>query len=478
MAADGGFDKGAWLQRLSQSLKSLTSYIDADIPYEITDQSGRTFQSTERMTYDQYRQWTDRLPEEDRSNIEQMVSFRQNHRWFKREQGEAEAVLREHPVIRGALSRPDGDVLFVKPYGGVLSEMKTLAMNLTKLGIATSWDNAVRTLDRLLVLGESHELKAYEITVLDGLELGSHLDLGEGAYLAPYDEVASIFGPHPSLDPDHWIGGSVLASATERRPAHSTALVREITWGPTVVPKSEESMSYPTTSFAFSFGDEFNDEQEGPSLFPNDHETIRDLLAIVTGHHQRAYWQYVCVDSWMAGVNPNFGYPWAGGHGTANDWWTESKLDENSAEELLVLIRARQHYPGNRRWIDHAIHRLATLASRIGRFGLEDRILDAAIALETMYGRDLEPGEITYKLRTRAAFFLGTNSQDRRDIFRDMGRFYGARSRVAHGSSETDELGDDLAVGLDLAKRTLTKMMLEGEPSDWQDLIMAGGGRL
>ena len=28
-------------------------------------------------------------------------------------------------------------------------------------------------------------------------------------------------------------------------------------------------------------------------------------------------------------------------------------------------------------------------------------------------------------------------------------------------------------MGLDLAKRTLTKMMLEGEPSDWQELVMS-----
>ncbi len=127
--------------------------------------------------------------------------------------------------------------------------------------------------------------------------------------------------------------------------------------------------------------------------------------------------------------------------------------------------------------IDRAVHRLAAVASRIGRFGLEDRILDAAIALETMYGRNLGHVEITYKLRTRASFFLGTNPQERASVFRDMGKFYDTRSRVAHGSSETDELRDDLALGLNLAKRTLTKMMREGEPSDWQDLIMSAGGK-
>ena len=45
----------------------------------------------------------------------------------------------------------------------------------------------------------------------------------------------------------------------------------------------------------------------------------------------------------------------------------------------------------------------------------------------------------------------------------------------AHGSSGMDEARDELAVGLDLARRTLTKMMLEGEPSDWQEMIMSAG---
>ena len=474
-ATDHDFETDAWCQRLSRSLESLTADIHAHIPYEITDQDGHTFRTTDRVAYDQYRDWIAGLPEKDRRLIEPTVSFRQSHRWFERDQGEAEAILQEHPVIQRALSKPGGDVWFLQPYGASRCEMRTLALNLTKLGITAGWDHAVRILDRLLMLGERRELRAYEITLLDGLELETRLDLGEGAYLDSYDEVASVYGPHPSLDPDRWPADSAPRSATETRPVHSAALVRELTWGPAVASDDHQPKSVMTTHFAFSFADDIIDAQEGRSLFPSDHETIRDLLAIVTGKHQRAYWQYVCMDKWVAGVDPNLGFPWAGGGGFANDWWTESKLDRDGADEFVMLARARQHYGGDGRRIDHAVHRLAAAVSRIGRFRVEDRILDAAIALETMYGRDLDPGEITYKLKTRAAFFLGTNSQERRDIFRDMGKFYDARSSVAHGSPGTDHFSDELAIGLDLAKRTLTKMMLEGEPSDWQVLIMSVG---
>ena len=50
-----------------------------------------------------------------------------------------------------------------------------------------------------------------------------------------------------------------------------------------------------------------------------------------------------------------------------------------------------------------ALDRLAALSSRIGRFGMEDRILDTAIPLETMYSFD--SSEITFKLATAPDIF-------------------------------------------------------------------------
>ena len=52
------------------------------------------------------------------------------------------------------------------------------------------------------------------------------------------------------------------------------------------------------------------------------------------------------------------------------------------------------------------IARLAEALTRSGRFQTEDKILDVAIALEQMY--ELAEGEISFKLKTRAACFLET----------------------------------------------------------------------
>ena len=50
-----------------------------------------------------------------------------------------------------------------------------------------------------------------------------------------------------------------------------------------------------------------------------------------------------------------------------------------------------------------------------GRFWLEDRILDIAVALEVLYG--LKGGELTHNLSTRAAYLLGCGSAGRVDVF-------------------------------------------------------------
>ena len=82
------------------------------------------------------------------------------------------------------------------------------------------------------------------------------------------------------------------------------------------------------------------------------------------------------------------------------------------------MIRRWKGYQGNRDSLELAIRRLAALPSREGRFGTEDRLLDTAIALEAVYS--LDAPEITYKLGIRAARYLGTNGEERIQIFRKV----------------------------------------------------------
>lgn len=62
----------------------------------------------------------------------------------------------------------------------------------------------------------------------------------------------------------------------------------------------------------------------------------------------------------------------------------------------------------------------------------QKRYLFHWIALEALFGTS-QGGEITYRLSQRIAFFLGSNSEERKDISKLVKRAYSLRSEVVHG---------------------------------------------
>ena len=121
------------------------------------------------------------------------------------------------------------------------------------------------------------------------------------------------------------------------------------------------------------------------------------------------------------------------------------------------------------------VARLAEALARDGRFAAEDKILDVAIALERMY--ELGGGEISHKMRTRASWFLGQDGEDRLRVMKTIAEFYGVRSEIVHNrkrkaSAERDRESFD--TGFDLAARTLFKLLKEGSPCNWEELVIAG----
>ena len=121
------------------------------------------------------------------------------------------------------------------------------------------------------------------------------------------------------------------------------------------------------------------------------------------------------------------------------------------------------------------VARLSEALARNGRFAVDDRILDVAIALERMYG--LEGGELSHKMCTRVAWFLGTDAQSRLREFRAAKQFYRARSAIVHGGKRQANVGKRHEVfnkGFDLARRSLFRLLCEGPPHDWDALVVEG----
>ena len=123
-----------------------------------------------------------------------------------------------------------------------------------------------------------------------------------------------------------------------------------------------------------------------------------------------------------------------------------------------------------------ALRRLTSSVARTGRFRLEDSILDLSIALEMMYNID---NEMTYKLGTRAGYFLGNNAQERKKTFDIVRRLYDKRSDIVHGRQTVrEELEQTSSDGLALARDTLLKLLRTEMTGDrnqfWNNLVMTG----
>ena len=119
--------------------------------------------------------------------------------------------------------------------------------------------------------------------------------------------------------------------------------------------------------------------------------------------------------------------------------------------------------------------RLSEALARDGRFAFDDRILDVAVALERMY--ELDGSELSHKIRTRAAWFLGTDAQSRARDLKAAKDFYGARSAIVHSRKRNTDAArrrDAFDKGFDLARRSLFKLLREGPPEDWDVLVVGG----
>lgn len=121
------------------------------------------------------------------------------------------------------------------------------------------------------------------------------------------------------------------------------------------------------------------------------------------------------------------------------------------------------------------ISRLAEALARDGRFAVEDRILDVAIALERMY--EVGRGEISYTLRSRAAWLLGADAESRVREMQAVKAFYDMRSAIVHNRKNKPPAERQLAAfdkGFDVARRSLFRLLQDGPLDDWERLVIAG----
>ena len=301
----------------------------------------------------------------------------------------------------------------------------------------------------------------------------------KGAFLAPYNEVIATCGEYPSASPRHIRAEGRYHHPADDVPEGSAALVRRLTWGPAIAPADSDELGLrdvSTLRCQLVTDDrpvgELDREEMNRRRF-QDHDRFVDFPCIVTGEPQEWRFWYVKVDKWMEGLDLDD----ASGVISGRGWRRRSGfLSESEAGLLVETIGRWKGYQGDRDRIELAVRRLAGWPSRDGRFVAEDRLLDTAIALETMY--NLDAPAITYKLQTRAGYYLGTSRDERLEIFDKVRDFYNARSALVHGSGgrrRRVDLEKAVSDGRWLALQTLLMLLREGCAPEWDNLVMSAG---
>ena len=380
------FDPAHWIEKMGASLSELAPKV---IPLRV-DPSGAPVGDWEfygRYSHEEYQRLAEESAKGDPNSKEE---FDRTHIWFGDDPVEVEALLKEHPVIGRALQGSEHEQAFevFRPGGWNTVKLRTFVTHLIKLTFGSGGDRAAEVLHRFLTSGEANELKAYEITVFNGLKLDRRIDFSEGAFLAPYHEVVETCGDYPSESPRHIRAEGRYYHPSADVPEGSATLVRELSWGPAIAPVDSVDLrllgDY-TLRCQLITEDESSGELDRNEMIQRrfqDRDRFVDFLRVVTGEHQESRFWYFKVDKWMEGLDLDSDFSVM--HGQE---WSRRRdsLSEAGADLLLEIIQLWKGYQGDRDRLELAIGRLAALPSRTGKFETEDRLLDTAIALETMY---------------------------------------------------------------------------------------------
>ena len=140
-------------------------------------------------------------------------------------------------------------------------------------------------------------------------------------------------------------------------------------------------------------------------------------------------------------------------------------LDANDREKLQIPID---------RWVESQTNR-----NRI------DKIIDLGIAFEALYLSDIdETTELSFRLRLRAAWYLGKNKEHRKALMKEFSEIYNWRSKVVHTGKlpnrtkktpfTHEEVQQFIERAQDGCRESILKILDDGEFPDWNSLILGG----
>ena len=375
-------------------------------------------------------------------------------------------VLLEHPSIAQAAYMqdrpPDGEWVVGLDLGtSRVDGHQTifLLQGLVDYAVEHSPETAADAFAQMIQKGNDQKLISYSILPFRGLHVEGKHEIARGLSVISFEETRR----HISSDS---MVRSMVGEIDDLRKTPIGAVVWEANWGPVFFP--------------VGYDIENKEWFERPETFRDDALLLVDLLAVT---HEVAVvspgWTTSGVDrqvQHLVGRGP-FSFRMFG-ENRANSFESvpsSPSVSTNSLTECTALI---SRMPNDDVRFRSALSRMAASLARSGPLAILDSIVDVVIALEILYQARTEQ---TFRYGTRAAYFLEDTTQGRKDVFDAVKKLYDARSSIVHGRRRRDDvesLRETYQQGFHIARRTLSKLILEGGPSkstDWDAVVIAGG---
>ena len=275
-------------------------------------------------------------------------------------------------------------------------------------------------------------------------------------------------------NPVQWMKSAGLDPGRRNRSTATAVLVRPFSWNPGF-PMQQESAENAFEAVHYSFPHGHTVESLG-GMF-RERSLLIDLLSVVVGSRLVFHTVFVELPDWIRQIEPSLVQPDYGSSASLFDVWPKDReLNDGDAETFASMARGWIAYRRKRHSIDLAVRRVASsLSPPLGKFGMEDRLIDVSVAMEAMYG-PLKTGKIGRKLKSRASCLLA-QGEDRADIEETVGHFYKTRSDIVHGDEPPprDELESTLDKTRELARRSLAALLPRDGPPDWSRPLDSAG---
>lgn len=304
----------------------------------------------------------------------------------------------------------------------------------------------------------SNELTVgYHVSLFYGLRFSEDFEVADGLTVVPLERTE----PFLNREVLERVAPSIVR---ENRWKAVGATIRPVPWKPTLLRIGDESE--PQLDFGGSF---FEDAHKFIEFLSLAHDApVVTLMNIPYCIHRTAL-LLLGEPHYHGGSSYK---SWARSFGNLRD---SNQLDVDALDQARHVFSDLDHQRHQK--LAPVISRLSEALARSGQYALDDKILDVAIALEQMY--ELDPGEISFKLRTRAACFLGSDTEARQCVFEDVKLLYDARSKIVHKPKKKSKKAHSATAkneafkkGFDVARNSVIKLLREGRPTDWNKVIL------